>query len=77
MTEKEWVDIFSRNLNELMQEYGYNQYDFAEEMGVSQSAVSHWLTGRRAPSVFSIVNMAYVLDVDINDLIDFGSCIEC
>lgn len=76
MTECEWTNNFSRNLWSLLQEYGYNQRDFAEEMGVTEAAVSYWITGKRVPSAFSLINMSYILDVSLDDLMDFGERIS-
>lgn len=76
MTEIEWIDIFRDNLKELMCDRGYNQYDLADEAGLSQSSLSRYLKGERMPTVRSIINLAYVLDCDIADLLDFGDRIE-
>lgn len=76
MTETEWMDIFRRNLIELMIERGYSQGDLAESIGVSDSTISRYLNGERIPSLKSILNLTYELDVSLDDLIDFGDRIE-
>lgn len=76
MTETEWMNIFGDNLQSLMQERGYTQGDLAAESGLDQTTISRYLNKRCIPSVRAITNLAYVLDCDISDLIDFGDRIE-
>lgn len=76
MTEAEWLDIFSHNLQEYLVEYGANQSDFAEVTGLSQMAISNYLNGRRIPNLRALINMAYELGVSLDDFIDFGDRIE-
>ena len=76
MTECEWIDIFRRNLHELMAERGYFQSDLAEAAGLSQTTISRYLNGDRMPNLRSIINLSYELDVDVSELIDFGDRIE-
>ncbi len=76
MTETEWLDIFASNLFEIMNERGYTQGDLAEDTGLSEASISYYLNRRRIPGIRAIVNIAYVLDVDVAELIDFGDRIE-
>lgn len=76
MTEQEWLNIFSDNLREIMNERGYNQKDLAEDSGMSDMAISHYIRKERIPGIRAIINIAYTLDCDINELIDFGDRIE-
>lgn len=76
MSEIEWLRIFSVNLIEMMEEGGLTQLDLAEMTGYSQSTISKWINGTQAPTVFAIINLAYALDCDYDDLIDFGDTIK-
>lgn len=76
MTETEWLRIFGHNLQEHLVDYGANQADFADDCGLTQQAISNYLTGKRIPTLRAIINMAYTLNVDLNDFIDFGERIE-
>lgn len=76
MTELQWIEIFRRNLYELMVEKGYFQNDLAEATGMSDASISRYLNGQRIPNLKAIINIAYELDVDVADLIDFGDRIE-
>lgn len=73
MTEQDWLDVFGDNLAEIMAEQGYSQRDLADETGLSESAISHYINKKRLPSIKAIINIAYALDQDLNDFIDFGS----
>lgn len=72
MSEREWLNVFSDNLIELMNEQGYSQRDLADAAGLSEGSVSSYVNKRKMPSLRAIINMAYVLDCDFNDFIDFG-----
>lgn len=76
MTEVEWLDTFAGNLVSLMQERGYSQGDLAEESGLDESSISRYINGRRLPNIRAIINIAYALDCDVNELIDFGDRIK-
>ena len=76
MTEVEWMDIFADNLLSLMQERGYSQGDLADETGLDKATINRYLNKVYIPSVKSIVNLSYVLDCDVSELIDFGDIIE-
>lgn len=75
MKEQEWIERFRRNLNDILWERGYTQKDFAQELGVTEAAVSYWLDGKRAPSVYSLINMSHLLHISIDELVDFGESV--
>lgn len=72
MTQGEWKNIFGDNLADLLEEKGMSQNKLAKDSKVSMGAISDYINKFTAPSVFSIINMAYALDVDIDELVDFG-----
>lgn len=76
MTELEWLDIFSDNLRDLMSERGYSQRQLADATGLSDTAISYYIHKQKVPGIRAIVNIAYELDCDVSDLIDFGDRIE-
>lgn len=76
MSEQEWINIFGGNLAEIMAEQGYTQKDLAEDTGLSEASISNYVNKRRMPTVKAIINMAYVLDCDFNDFLDFGDRID-
>ena len=49
MTELDWLDAFSENLREIMDEKGYSQRDLADATGLSESSISYYMAGQRIP----------------------------
>lgn len=71
MTQTEWKLAFKDNLAYILGERGMTQAELARDAGMSASRISEYLSGRSIPTVVAAVNMAYALDVDVNELIDF------
>lgn len=46
-----------------------NQIDFAHQLGVSQSAISHYLAGRVNPTDDKLQKISEILDIPVEDLI--------
>lgn len=69
MKEYEFLHIFSDNLRYSLDYANMSQRDLADAIGVDESTISRYLRGSRMPTAKIIVNMAYVLDCDISDLI--------
>lgn len=76
MTSEEWRHIFGDNLASILDEQGMTQNELARKIGISPSRVNDYIHGHSAPSVYAAINMAYVLDVDIGEFIDFDEPIE-
>lgn len=72
MTELEWMDIFGDNLKSLLEESKMTQIELAEEAGIDKSVISRFIKKERIPSLKSIINIAYALDCNVSELIDFG-----
>ena len=49
---------------------GISQRDLANRLGVSQAAVALWETGKNAPTLANLIQIAETLHVSINDLVD-------
>ena len=73
MSEQEWLTIFGDNLAEIMEEQGYTQKDLADAVGLSEATISNYVNKRRMPTIKAIINIAYELDLDFDDFINFGS----
>lgn len=71
MTLREWKNIFSNNLLCILNEKGMSQSQLAKDSGVSTAMISDYINMRSIPGTIAIVNMAYALDVDVSELIDF------
>lgn len=76
MTEMEWLRQFGERLREEMEGCGMTQKDLAHEAGLSESALSQYLNAQRLPSIKSIVNICFVLGIDVDVLTNFGKSIE-
>ena len=72
MTEKEWLEEFSYNLKELLHKANMTQHELSLESGLADSTISDYMNGRQMPGVRAIINIAYALSVDTDELIDFG-----
>ena len=75
MDKLEWIDIFGDNLREIMFERRYSQERLAKETGISQSTISDYLNKKYVPSATAILNIAYVLDCPMEELVDFGDIV--
>ena len=76
MTQGEWKNIFGDNLASILEERQMSQNQLAKDSGVSIGMISDYINKISAPGVFAVINMAYALDVDIDELIDFGDKID-
>ena len=76
MTREEWKDIFRNNLADILEEKGISQAQLARETNLSPSRVSDYLKGYVTPTIFAIINMAYALDMDVSELVDFDERID-
>lgn len=72
MTQTEWKEIFSDNLVSLLEERKMTQAQLARDSGVSTAMISDYVNKRSIPGLMAIVNIAYALDLSIDELVDFG-----
>ena len=76
MTELEWIEIFGNNLADMLKDANMTQKELADAAGISESMVSDYVHKRRAPRLRSIINIAYVLNCSVDELMDFEEMIE-
>lgn len=69
MDEYEFLEEFAENLNDLMREQGLTQSGLANVSGLSVKTVNRYLKAKSMPSAKALVNLSYVLNCDIEDLI--------
>ena len=60
---------FSDNLRLLMKESGVNQVKLANDVKISQSAVSAWLLNKKEPSITSLWLLADYFNCTVDELI--------
>lgn len=76
MTREEWKSIFADNLISALEERGMTQRDLAEDSGVAASTISDYISKRQMPNIAAAINIAYALDMDITELVDFDERID-
>lgn len=69
ISEVELMDIIGDNLRDLMIETGYSQNELAKESGISQSSINRYINKQRLPSLRAVINMSYVLECSIDDIV--------
>ena len=76
MTIVDWSKCFSEKLNELMVDRRITQYELAKDSGLSVGSVSAYVRGESLPGIKAILNLSFALDVNVDELIDFGDTID-
>lgn len=76
MTLVDWSECFSEKLVELMNDRRMSQRELSEESGVSSGSISAYIHKESLPGIKAILNLAFALDVDVDELIDFGDTID-
>lgn len=61
--------MFSERLKELRKEKGISQYDLANDLGIVQSNIGNWESGRREPNYETVIRLARYFDVTVDYLI--------
>lgn len=69
MKNAEELPIFSQRLKELRMERSLGQVALAESIGVSKAVVSMWETGKREPSMTSLIALANFYGVSIDYIV--------
>jgi transcriptional regulator with XRE-family HTH domain len=59
----------SKRILELMKEQNLTQAKLAQSIGMHQSNVSEWLSGKKEPSIASLWLLADFFDIDIDYLV--------
>ena len=60
---------FAENLKLLMKEYDFNQVSLSEKTGISQSAISAWIAGKKEPSITSLWILSDLFNCTIDELV--------
>lgn len=71
MTQLEWRETFSDNLIDILEEKGMTQAQLARDSGLSASRINDYIKCNATPSIFAVINMAYALDMSVDELVDF------
>lgn len=57
------------NLNALLKDKKIKAIDLAEKVGVSKSAVSHWLAGDNSPNIEVLAKICQIYDIKMSDIL--------
>ena len=60
--------MLSSNIAKLRKQQGLTQIEFAKKLHVTQSAVSHWESGRSMPDTTQLINIAELFGMTIDAL---------
>lgn len=63
-------DIFARNLNYYMSEFGKSRKDVADAIGVSYFTFTDWVKGKTYPRMNRVEQLAEYFGIKISDLIE-------
>ncbi|WP_276882314.1 helix-turn-helix domain-containing protein [Anaerococcus tetradius] len=69
MKTKNTKDIFKKNLNKLLADYGKTQIELAKYIGVSNTTVNNYVKGYNTPRMDKIDKIAEFFNVDRSSLI--------
>ena len=61
---------FGKHLMQLRTERSMTQKEMAEKLHVSESTYANWEQGRREPSLSNLLQIAKILETDMNTLFD-------
>jgi len=61
--------ILASNIRAERNRKGYTQFQLAEKINVSESSISLIERGLQTPSIFVVLDIAKVLEVNINELL--------
>lgn len=72
MSEVEWIDIFGDNLRDMLIDAKMTQAELADDTGLTEATISRYINKQRMPTVRALINIAYSLNVSLDELMDFG-----
>ncbi len=76
MTENQLAREIGDNLKSIMDEYGISQKELSELTGISRPMISKYISGDFIPTLKNIINIAYILECDLTELVDADEMID-
>ena len=71
LSEEEWKKEFTRKLKKKLKLKGVTQKELASAIEVSEVAISRYISGKRIPSMYTVIKIAKFFHCPIDDLTDF------
>ena len=59
----------AETIKDFMKIYNINQVELSTKLGISQSAISAWISGKKEPSINSLWLLADFFDCTIDELV--------
>ena len=66
------LEHIQKALAEALRQMTITQEELAKQIGVNQSMISHYITGRSMPALDTLSRICTVLDLDANEIL----CVE-
>lgn len=63
------MEQIRKALTEALKEKSMTQAELAEKIGVTQSMISHYASGRKMPALDTFSRICEVLDLDANEIL--------
>lgn len=76
MSEMEWLKIFGKNLEYLLHQNRMSQNELAQRTGLTQASISRYIQALQMPGPRALVNIAIVLGLTVDELINFDDMIS-
>ena len=76
MNREEWLCGFRFRVRQLMNEKNITQRELAYKLYISEAAVSRLLNGNLMPSMKTVINISYALNVSIDRIAYLGGRIN-
>lgn len=68
MSEKDYAEIFSKNLKKMMEINDMTQLELSKRLGVASSAVNYWVKGIKNPRMDKVDKMCEIFGCKRSDL---------
>ena len=66
------MEQIRKALTEALKQHNFTQAELADQIGVTQSMISHYTSGRKLPALDTLSRLCTVLDLDANEIL----CVE-
>ena len=76
ISRDDWKKIFSNRLANFLKERNMCQSDLAKASGLSRSRINDYISMKSVPTIFASINMAYALDITVEELIGCDSLVH-
>ncbi len=69
MATDETSQLFGARLKQIINESTFTQKEIANELGISENALTNYIQGRRSPNVLLVAQLAGMLNINLNWLL--------